>query len=201
MTCSLISPCWWEFYCRRGSKRLVTFLRETLNIYALHFNAISLTTNAARSKWEAERSIRLCHVWLTDVQDESRIRSRQIVNRRTNSSDVTRAWVWHGVRVSMMLHLVILVQAHAVIDSRGGIWTKSAVRLRARLTINQDNETNASISNSRYRSNISVRVSRITDTVRPKRFKKNKLCESWISQIGSFSKLNKPDRLILKIFK
>jgi hypothetical protein len=43
-------------------------------------------------------------------------------------------------------------QAHAVIDSRGGIWTKSAVRRRARLTINQDKETNAIISNSRYRS-------------------------------------------------
>jgi hypothetical protein len=37
-------------------------------------------------------------------------------------------------------------QAHAVIDSRGGIWTKSAVRRRARLPINQDNETNASVS-------------------------------------------------------
>jgi hypothetical protein len=41
---------------------------------------------------------------------------------------------------------------HAVIDSRGGIWTNSVVRRLARLTINQDNETNASISNSRYRS-------------------------------------------------
>jgi hypothetical protein len=88
--------------------------------------------------------------------------------------------------------------AHAVIDSRGGIWTKSAVWRRARLTINQDNETNASIASSRYRSNISARISRITDTVRPKRFKTNKLCESRISQISSFSKLNKPDRLIIK---
>jgi hypothetical protein len=65
-----------------------------------------------------------------------------------------------------------VVLAHAVIDSRGGIWAKSAVRRRAHLTINQDNETNASISNSRYRSNISVRISRITETVRPKRLKK-----------------------------
>jgi hypothetical protein len=39
--------------------------------------------------------------------------------------------------------------ALAVIDSRGGILTKLAIRRRARLTINQDNETNASISNSR----------------------------------------------------
>jgi hypothetical protein len=83
----------------------------------------------------------------------------------------------HFRREDARVTIAAAQQAHAVIDSRGGIWTKSAVRRRARLTVNQDNETNASISNSRYRSNISVRVSRITDTVRPKRFLK-KLCES-----------------------
>jgi hypothetical protein len=45
--------------------------------------------------------------------------------------------------------------AHAVIDSCGGIWTNSAVRRRARLTINQNNETNTSISNSWYCSTYS----------------------------------------------
>jgi hypothetical protein len=38
---------------------------------------------------------------------------------------------------------MLLVKANAVIDSRGGIWTKDevVVRRRARLTINQNNET------------------------------------------------------------
>jgi hypothetical protein len=35
------------------------------------------------------------------------------------------------------------------------IWTKSVVRRRARLTINQNNDTNGSISNSGYRSTFS----------------------------------------------
>jgi hypothetical protein len=37
---------------------------------------------------------------------------------------------------------MLVVKATAVIDSRGGIWTKEVVfRRRARLTINQNNET------------------------------------------------------------
>jgi hypothetical protein len=46
-------------------------------------------------------------------------------------------------------------QAHTVIGSLEGIWTKSVVRRRARLTLNQSNETNASISNTRYHSTYS----------------------------------------------
>jgi hypothetical protein len=60
-----------------------------------------------------------------------------------------------------------ITQAHTVINSRGGIWTKSVVRRRARLTINQNNEMNASISNSRYRltySNPSILNSRHRST-------------------------------------
>jgi hypothetical protein len=53
--------------------------------------------------------------------------------------------------VVKMIKRQTVTLAHAVIDSRGGIWTNSVVRRRARLTINQDNETNASISSSRYR--------------------------------------------------
>jgi hypothetical protein len=57
-------------------------------------------------------------------------------------------------------YLLTYVKAHAVIHSRGGIWTKSVVQRRARLTINQNNETNASISNSmsnsRHRSTKTV---------------------------------------------
>jgi hypothetical protein len=60
--------------------------------------------------------------------------------------------------------------AHTVIDSSGGIWTKLVVRRRARLTINQNNETNTSISNSRYRltyskPSISNRLHRSTKTI------------------------------------
>jgi hypothetical protein len=37
---------------------------------------------------------------------------------------------------------MLVVKANAVIDSRGGIWTKEVVvRRRARLTINQNNKT------------------------------------------------------------
>jgi hypothetical protein len=88
---------------------------------------------------------------------------------------------------------------HTVIDSRGGIWTKSVARRRARLTINQNNETNVSTLNSRHRSTYS-KPSNLNNRHRStKTIKKNKMFESWISQVGSFSRLNKPDRLILKI--
>jgi hypothetical protein len=67
------------------------------------------------------------------------------------------------------------ILAHAVIDSRGGIWTKSVVQRRARLTINQNNETNAGISSSRYRStysklSISSNRHRSTKTIKKKLF-------------------------------
>jgi hypothetical protein len=59
---------------------------------------------------------------------------------------------------------------HAVIDSRGGIWTKSVVQRRARLPIKQDNETNASISNSRDRP---FELSQSEYLEQPKEFDKN----------------------------
>jgi hypothetical protein len=80
--------------------------------------------------------------------------------------------------IASLLTGEISEHAHALIDSRGGIWMTSVVRRRARLPINQGNETNGSISGSRYRStyfnpNISNNRHNSTKTI-----KKNKLCES-----------------------